>query len=78
MGERMVALSSGEETGQYIKTGTILDLLGERAIYYIVGWSNFLENPLFGIGLWNYQMYAKVVFLHLPYISLLYLLFLKI
>lgn len=57
MGERMVALSSGEETGQYIKTGTILDLLGERAIYYIVGWSNFLENPLFGIGLWNYQMY---------------------
>lgn len=39
----------------YVHTGTIIDVLGDRAIYYVLGFRNFLTNPLFGIGLWNFN-----------------------
>ena len=52
------------------ETGTILDYLGDRSIYYVVGWSNFLENPITGIGLFNYINYNKSEFpLHSEYLT---------
>lgn len=39
-----------------IKTGTIFDeIAGERLTYYVIGWNLFLENPITGIGLDEYQ-----------------------
>lgn len=34
----------------------ILNFLGDRAIFYIMGWEIFLEHPWFGIGLSNFQI----------------------
>lgn len=42
-----------------LQTGTMLDLLGERAWYYFLGWQNFLSNPWFGIGLWHFETYNQ-------------------
>ena len=57
VGER---LSNTDDTADVdLQTGTILDLLGERAWYYYLGWLNFLDNPLFGIGLWHFDTYNK-------------------
>lgn len=39
-----------------IKTGTIFDeIAGERLTYYVIGWNLFLESPITGIGLDEYQ-----------------------
>lgn len=52
------------------ETGTILDYLGDRSIYYLVGWSNLLENPISGIGLFNYVNYNHSEFpLHSEYLT---------
>lgn len=50
-------------------TNTLWDrILGERIIYYILGFSNFLENPLTGIGLWNFAHYNEYAYpLHSEY-----------
>lgn len=49
-------------------TGTVLDKLGDRGFYYVVGWENFLEHPLFGIGLGNFPSYNKYIYpLHSEY-----------
>lgn len=40
------------------KTGTILDLLGDRGFMYYYSWPLFLENPISGIGLYNYIQYS--------------------
>lgn len=43
-----------------IETGTIFDtLLGDRIFYYVVGWQNFLDNPINGIGLLNFMNYNQ-------------------
>lgn len=34
----------------------ILNFLGDRAIFYIMGWEIFLEHPWFGVGLSNFQI----------------------
>lgn len=37
-------------------TGTIFDaIVGDRLIYYALGFSYFLQSPLTGIGMWNYE-----------------------
>ena len=41
----------------YGRTGTFIDYLGDRAWYYIVGFSNFMENPFWGIGYYNFRYY---------------------
>lgn len=49
-----------EEVYSEFITGTFLDsIFGDRAIYYLMGFSNFLENPLFGIGLLNFMDYNR-------------------
>lgn len=49
------------DNSEYIleyETGTFLDyILGDRLFYYIVGWTNYIENPLTGIGLLNFAEY---------------------
>ena len=69
LGERIMQ-SKDYDDEFYAETGTILDYLGDRSIYYIVGWSNFLENPITGIGLFNYINYNKSEFpLHSEYLT---------
>lgn len=59
-GERFVSALNGEimqSQNKYL-TGTIFDtLLGERLPYYVIGFDNFVNNPLTGIGLWNFSNY---------------------
>jgi len=55
LGERFLTHETSEKF--YVKTGTIIDLLGDRAIYYVLGYRNFLTNPLFGIGLWHFNTF---------------------
>lgn len=41
-----------------IQTGTIWDkILGDRIFYYVIGFQNFMDNPINGIGLLNFQDY---------------------
>lgn len=41
-----------------IQTGTVWDkILGDRIYYYVIGFQNFLDNPIYGIGLLNFQEY---------------------
>lgn len=40
------------------ETGTIFDLiLGERIMYYVIGFEILPDNLIFGIGLWNFMKY---------------------
>lgn len=51
-------LKTTKEEGEIVvKTGTILDNLGSRGIYYVFGWEIFTKNPLFGVGLGNYKFH---------------------
>lgn len=54
---------------QQYSTGTIFDLIvGDRLIYYIVGFSLFLRSPIIGIGMWNYRYITGGVYpLHSEY-----------
>ena len=37
-------------------TGTIFDkIVGDRLVYYVMGWSFFLQSPVTGIGMWNFK-----------------------
>lgn len=41
-----------------LQTGTVWDkILGDRIYYYVIGFQNFLDNPIYGIGLLNFQEY---------------------
>ena len=60
VGQRMVDMQS--KANEYeMHTGTILDILGEREVYYILGWYNFVSNPVFGIGLRNFAYYNNFI-----------------
>jgi hypothetical protein len=50
-------------------TGTIFDkIVGDRLVYYILGWRFFLQSPLTGIGMWNFKpMYGGDYPLHSEY-----------
>ena len=53
------------------ETGTILDyIFGDRALYYVMGYMNFLDSPLTGIGLYNFMDYNKFTYpLHGEFVS---------
>jgi hypothetical protein len=54
-------LRTTKEEGEIVaQTGTFLDNLGSRAIYYVYGYDVFLENSIFGVGLNNYRSYNPV------------------
>lgn len=47
---------------------SVLNMLGDRAFFYILGWEVFLKNPLTGIGLTNFPIYTDTVYvLHTEY-----------
>lgn len=50
-------------------TGTIFDkIVGDRLVYYVLGWDFFLKNPITGIGMWNFKpMYGGNYPLHSEY-----------
>ena len=58
-GERVLG-TQNEVNDRYadFKTGTILDLLGDRGFMYYYSWPLFLEHPITGIGLYNYIQYS--------------------
>ena len=58
MGKRFATI---EESGEIYNTtdNETLNLLGDRAFFYIVGWKIFLEKPITGIGLNNFQKKAN-------------------
>lgn len=48
------------ETDELFVTNTILDsIFGDRAIYYYLGYLNFLDHPIFGLGLMEFANYNK-------------------
>jgi hypothetical protein len=53
-------ITTKEEGELYAQTGTVLDNLGSRAIYYVHGFDVFLRNSIFGVGLNNYRFYNPV------------------
>lgn len=55
LGERFSGTDDAAEI--YNTSGIpILNFLGDRAIFYIMGWEVFLEHPWFGIGVSNFQV----------------------
>lgn len=54
MGERF---ERGMDEGQKFNTTNVklLNLVGDRAVFYITGWQLFLNNQLTGVGLGNYR-----------------------
>lgn len=70
LGERILSVNeSFEESNNEYLTGTVFDsILGERVIYYVLGFENFIDNPIFGIGVWNFSNYNDFPFpLHSEY-----------
>lgn len=57
--KRSKAVTENTEGGYFYKnnaTNTIFDkIVGDRLVYYVQGWKFFKENPITGIGLWNYK-----------------------
>ena len=54
VGERMLATDEQHEMNN-LSTGTFLDVFGDRGVFYYYGWQYFIDNPIFGIGLWNFR-----------------------
>jgi O-antigen ligase len=43
-----------------ISTGTNFDaVVGDRLIYYVLGWKYFIDSPITGIGMWNFEYVSK-------------------
>ena len=58
LGKRLLSTSTQTQLDE-MKTNTFLDLLGDRGYQYFEGYYVFLENnPIFGIGLKNFQFYG--------------------
>jgi len=49
-----------EEGDEIVKTGTALDYLGGRGVYYLYGFEIFMNNPYFGVGLNNYRKFNPI------------------
>lgn len=56
VGERLLSTKAQSEANN-LGTGTVLDKMGDRGIYYYIGWFNFIDNPIAGIGLYNFANY---------------------
>jgi len=54
-----------EESG--LVQGTVFEKFGDRGIFYIKGWALFVQNPVFGIGLLNFNKTNNFV-CHVEYI----------
>jgi len=52
--------STKEEGSIILETGTVLDYLGGRGVYYLYGFEIFMNNPFFGVGLNNYRKFNPI------------------
>jgi len=53
-----------------LEDSTLVRIFGERAIYFVLGYEVFEENPIFGIGYGNYSIYTDSGFRnHVEYIA---------
>lgn len=52
-----------------LTTGTLFDtVVGDRLIYYVLGWKYFMDSPVTGIGMWDFMYMSKGEFpLHSEY-----------
>ncbi len=69
VGERLLGTKEQSENMSGVmeyKTGTILDYLGDRTWYYVLGFSNFLEYPIFGIGYSHFKLYNDAPYILHP------------
>jgi len=55
LGERLLETSTATQLHETLRTNTILDIFGDRGIYYYYGWNIFLDNSITGIGLRNFK-----------------------
>ena len=63
LGDRLIGGLAGEtaEVKDEYSTGTIFDtILGERVVYYVLGFDIFPKYPICGIGLWNVNVFRSV------------------
>ena len=68
LGERLVSTTTQSENMTFNPAeGTIFQVFGDRGIFYITAWSVFINNPVFGIGLLNYQK-TNLFVLHVEYL----------
>ncbi len=69
VGERLLGTKEQSESlsdSIDYQTGTFLDYLGDRTWYYVLGFSNFLDHPIFGIGFYNFKHYNDAPFIMHP------------
>jgi len=54
LGERIIKTEQ-QSASANLKSGTIFDQMGDRGIFYVLGFNIFLEHPITGIGLYNFK-----------------------
>lgn len=60
-------LTKSEGVSDFWATGTILDsIFDDRALYYLMGYYNFIDNPINGIGLFNFSIYNNFEYMMHP------------
>lgn len=68
IGERFTNIEESAEV--VVNTNNpFLKMMGDRAYFYVTGWSIFLDNPFMGIGLSNFGAYTNTgISIHTEYI----------
>lgn len=67
LGERLLT-TMNKMAIQNLSDRTFFNVMGDRIPFYTLGWRNFTEHPIFGIGLWNFAPYNKYPYpLHSEY-----------
>lgn len=59
IGQRIITERDRAETSYFYTqygTGTFFDrIVGDRLVYYVMGWKYFVSSPITGIGIWNFK-----------------------
>lgn len=55
LGTRLSNVTKQSQGNEMLETGTALDMLGDRGIFYYLGYQQFEKEPVHGIGLTNFQ-----------------------
>lgn len=66
LGNRIIETKEQSEK-MNLNSGTIFDKMGDRGIFYILGFQAFKEHPIYGIGLYNYPKYSGSYVQHSEY-----------